>query len=169
MDNNNNLRNELLRQVAIRLQQEGVPSGFMQSLNMDILEELLPDYIKEKYDMKDVSNYLMEEGSNLIDTLDKDALAPILNRGDIEKRMLLNEILFSTEGNEDAKILAREYQNTYEKLKDLDDKLNGLALIDVESKLDVLDDDAKTVAEKLESYYSNTVRTHLTGNLDEGE
>ena len=53
---NNNLRNELLRQVAIRLQQEGVPSGFMQSLNMDVLEELLPDYIKEKYDMKDVSN-----------------------------------------------------------------------------------------------------------------
>lgn len=166
---NNNLRNELLRQVAIRLQQEGVPSGFMQSLNMDVLEELLPDYIKEKYDMKDVSNYLMEEGSNLINTLDEDALAPILNRGDIEKRLLLNELLFSTEGNEDAKILAREYQNTYEKLKDLDDKLNGLSLTDVENKLDVLDDDAKTVAEKLESYYSNTVRTHLTGNLDEGE
>lgn len=166
---NNNLRNELLRQVAIRLQQEGVPSGFMQSLNMDVLEELLPDYIKEKYDMKDVSNYLMEEGSNLISTLDEDALAPILNRGDIEKRLLLNELLFSTEGNEDAKILAREYQNTYEKLKDLDDKLNGLSLTDVENKLDVLDDDAKTVAEKLESYYSNTVRTHLTGNLDEGE
>lgn len=166
---NNNLRNELLRQVAIRLQQEGVPSGFMQSLNMDVLEELLPDYIKEKYDMKDISNYLMEEGSNLISTLDEDALAPILNRGDIEKRLLLNELLFSTEGNEDAKILAREYQNTYEKLKDLDDKLNGLSLTDVENKLDVLDDDAKTVAEKLESYYSNTVRTHLTGNLDEGE
>ena len=166
---NNNLRNELLRQVAIRLQQEGVPSGFMQSLNMDVLEELLPDYIKEKYDIKDVSNYLMEEGSNLISTLDEDALAPILNRGDIEKRLLLNELLFSTEGNEDAKILAREYQNTYEKLKDLDDKLNGLSLTDVENKLDVLDDDAKTVAEKLESYYSNTVRTHLTGNLDEGE
>ena len=166
---NNNLRNEVLRQVAIRLQQEGVPSGFMQSLNMDVLEELLPDYIKEKYDMKDVSNYLMEEGSNLISTLDEDALAPILNRGDIEKRLLLNELLFSTEGNEDAKILAREYQNTYEKLKDLDDKLNGLSLTDVENKLDVLDDDAKTVAEKLESYYSNTVRTHLTGNLDEGE
>lgn len=166
---NNNLRNELLRQVAIRLQQEGVPSGFMQSLNMDVLEELLPDYIKEKYDMKDVSNYLMEEGSNLISTLDEDALAPILNRGDIEKRLLLNELLFSTEGNEDAKILAREYQNTYEKLKDLDDKLNGLSLTDVENKLDVLDDDAKTVAEKLESYYSNTVRTYLTGNLDEGE
>lgn len=166
---NNNLRNELLRQVAIRLQQEGVPSGFMQSLNMDVLEELLPDYIKEKYDMKDVSNYLMEEGSNLISTLDEDALAPILNRGDIEKRLLLNELLFSTEGNEDAKILAREYQNTYEKLKDLDDKLNVLSLTDVENKLDVLDDDAKTVAEKLESYYSNTVRTHLTGNLDEGE
>ena len=166
---NNNLRNELLRQVAIRLQQEGVPSGFMQSLNMDVLEELLPDYIKEKYDMKDVSNYLMEEGSNLISTLDEDALSPILNRGDIEKRLLLNELLFSTEGNEDAKILAREYQNTYEKLKDLDDKLNGLSLTDVENKLDVLDDDAKTVAEKLESYYSNTVRTHLTGNLDEGE
>lgn len=166
---NNNLRNELLRQVAIRLQQEGVPSGFMQSLNMDVLEELLPDYIKEKYDIKDVSNYLMEEGSDLISTLDEDALAPILNRGDIEKRLLLNELLFSTEGNEDAKILAREYQNTYEKLKDLDDKLNGLSLTDVENKLDVLDDDAKTVAEKLESYYSNTVRTHLTGNLDEGE
>ena len=111
----------------------------------------------------------MEEGSNLISTLDEDALAPILNRGDIEKRLLLNELLFSTEGNEDAKILAREYQNTYEKLKDLDDKLNGLSLTDVENKLDVLDDDAKTVAEKLESYYSNTVRTHLTGNLDEGE